>query len=180
MHWRGMDYSYEVIYPDGKRETLLSVPRWDFNWQNVYRFEEPIKVPKGRGCTRSRTGTTPSTIRSTPTRTNRSKFGLQTWDEMMVGFVAYVWERPETAEELAKNPPTMADKFFERLDVNGDDVITADEIPAQMRAIVLLNGVKVPDKMTREEFGKFFEDMRKHFQKPKPDAGKGDDKNPTP
>ncbi len=47
MHWRGKDYRYEVIYPDGKRETLLSVPRWDFNWQNVYRFEEPIKVPKG-------------------------------------------------------------------------------------------------------------------------------------
>ena len=29
------------------RETLLSVPRWDFNWQNVYIFEEPIRLPKG-------------------------------------------------------------------------------------------------------------------------------------
>ena len=33
--------------PDGKRKTILSVPRWDFNWQNVYRFEEPVKLPKG-------------------------------------------------------------------------------------------------------------------------------------
>ena len=35
----------------------------------------------------------------------------------MVGFVAYVWERPETAAELAKNPPSPADLFFDRLDV---------------------------------------------------------------
>ena len=39
--------STRSIYPDGKTETLLSVPRWDFNWQNVYRFEEPVKLPKG-------------------------------------------------------------------------------------------------------------------------------------
>ncbi len=35
MHYRGKHYFYEAIYPDGKKETLLSVPRWDFNWQNV-------------------------------------------------------------------------------------------------------------------------------------------------
>ena len=35
------------IYPDGKRETLLSVPRWDFNWQSAYRFREPLKLAKG-------------------------------------------------------------------------------------------------------------------------------------
>ena len=52
MHWRGKDYKYEVIYPDGKTETLLSVPRWDFNWQNMYRFDEPIKLPKGSQAAR--------------------------------------------------------------------------------------------------------------------------------
>src|SRR5207253_788955 len=30
MHWRGKDYRYEVIYPGGKKEVVLSVPRWDF------------------------------------------------------------------------------------------------------------------------------------------------------
>ena len=58
-----------------------------------------------------------------------------------VGWVAYVWERPETPAELAKNPPSQADQFFDRLDVNGDDVITPDEIPARMRPLMLVAGV---------------------------------------
>src|SRR5205814_745009 len=33
MHVRGKSFEYVVRYPDGKSETLLSVPRYDFNWQ---------------------------------------------------------------------------------------------------------------------------------------------------
>lgn len=47
MHYRGKDVTYEVIRPDGKRETLLAVPRYDFNWQLVYRFREPVHLEKG-------------------------------------------------------------------------------------------------------------------------------------
>ena len=64
---------------------------------------------------------------------------------MMVGWVVYVWERPGTAEELAKKPLSMADQFFDRLDRNGDGVITRDEIPEQMLPLLQLSGVKVPD-----------------------------------
>ena len=180
MHWRGQDYSYELIYPDGKHEMLLSVPRWDFNWQNVYRFEEPVKVPKGARLHAVAHWDNSVNNPLNPDPTKSAKFGLQTWEEMMVGFVAYVWEQPGTAEELAKNPPSMADKMFERLDVKGEGVVTADQIPPQMQAMLLLKGVKVPDKMSREEFGKFFEDVRKQFQRPKPDPGKSDVKNSTP
>ncbi len=87
---------------------------------------------------------------------------------MMVGWVAYVWERPETAAELAKTPVDPADLFFDRFDHNGDDVLTADEIPEQMKPMLLLNGVKLPEKMTREEFRKVYAEMRKRFQKKKP------------
>ena len=68
MHWRGKDYFYELIYPDGRKQTLLSVPRWDFNWQNSYQFTEPIKVPKGTRLTPSPTGTIRATIRTIPIR----------------------------------------------------------------------------------------------------------------
>ncbi len=47
MHWRGKDFLYELKYPDGRTETLLSVPQYDFAWQNTYRLEQPVKVPKG-------------------------------------------------------------------------------------------------------------------------------------
>jgi peroxiredoxin len=177
MHWRGQDYRYEVIYPDGKRETLLSVPRWDFNWQNVYRFDEPLKLPKGAKLHAVAHWDNSANNPLNPDPSKSARFGLQTWEEMMVGFVAYVWERPETAEELAKDPLSPADQFFDRLDVNGDEVITPDEIPERLRPLILVSGVKLPDKLTREEFRKLFEEMRKRFPSRRPDKD-GADKKP--
>jgi hypothetical protein len=64
-----------------------------------------------------------------------------------------------------------------RLDRNGDDVITPDEIPDRLKPLLMLQGIKVPERITREEFGAVFEEMRKRFQKPK---AKPDDKDKKP
>jgi hypothetical protein len=92
---------------------------------------------------------------------------------MMVGWVAYVWERPGTAEELAKNPPSQADMLFDRLDRNGDDVITPDEIPERLKPPLAPAGGKLPERITREEFAKLFEEMRKRMPR-KPEAKPAD------
>jgi hypothetical protein len=175
MHWRGKDYRYELIYPGGKRQKLLSVPRWDFNWQSVYRFQEPIKVPGGARLHAVAHWDNSANNPLNPDPAKPARFGLQTWEEMMVGFVAYVWERPETAEELAKNPPSQADQLFDRLDLNGDDVLTPDEVPERLRPLLMATGVKLSAKMTREEFRTLFEEMRKRFRpkQPEPKAGEG-------
>jgi hypothetical protein len=169
MHWRGKDYWYEVIYPDGKRETLLSVPRWDFNWQNTYYFKEPLRLPKGSKLHSIAHWDNSRNNLYNPAPDKSVRFGLQTWDEMMIGWVAYVWERPETAEELAKNPISQPDLFFDRLDRNGDDVITSNEIPEQLKpAMFLQGGFKLPQKIERAEFGPLFEEIRKRFSRPRP------------
>jgi hypothetical protein len=165
MHWRGKDYFYEAIYPDGKKETLLSVPRWDFNWQNFYRFKDPKRVPAG---TRIHSVAHWDNSRNNPLNPDSSKtvnFGLQTWDEMMVGWIAYVYERPEAAEEVRKNPPKPAEIWFNRLDRNGDDVVSAGEISENMKLFLLLNGVKTPSRMTRKEFEPYYAEMQKRFEK---------------
>ena len=133
------------------------MPRWDFNWQSVYRFQEPLKLPKGAKLHAVAHWDNSANNPLNPAPDKTVHFGLQSWEEMMVGWVGYVWERPETAAELAKNPPKPADLFFDRLDVNGDDVITPDEIPERLRPLLLVGGVKLPEKMTREEFAKLFE-----------------------
>ncbi|HEV3142800.1 MAG TPA: redoxin family protein [Gemmataceae bacterium] len=172
MHWRGKDYYYEAIYPDGKKETILSVPRWDFNWQSVYRYQEPLKLPKGTKLHAVAHWDNTANNPLNPDPNKRVLFGLQSWEEMMVGYATYIWERPETAAELAKNPPKLSDQMFDRLDTNGDEVITPDEIPEQMKALIPLVGVKIPDKITREEFEKLFEEMRQRFdRRPKKDGG---------
>ena len=47
MHLRGKDMKYTAIYPDETTEVLLSVPQFDFNWQNTYRYQQPKPMPAG-------------------------------------------------------------------------------------------------------------------------------------
>src|SRR5207248_2886230 len=47
MHLRGKSFRYEALYPDGKSEILLDVPRYDFNWQHRYVLAEPKRLPAG-------------------------------------------------------------------------------------------------------------------------------------
>ena len=44
---RGKRWNYVLELPDGTRKPLLSVPKYDFNWQTYYMFTEPIEIPKG-------------------------------------------------------------------------------------------------------------------------------------
>ena len=47
MHEHGKDMKYMLMFPDGKVQTILSQPRYDFNWQMTYDLEETIHIPKG-------------------------------------------------------------------------------------------------------------------------------------
>ena len=83
-HVRGTRWIYDATYPDGRKETILSVPKYDFNWQTDYVFKQPLKLPKGTkvhadGVVRQLARTT----RRTPIRRRTSRWGDQTWEEMM-------------------------------------------------------------------------------------------------
>lgn len=89
MHLRGKDFKYEVVYPDGKRETLLSVPKYDFNWQTMYQLEKPLRLPAGTRieCTAHFDNSKGNLNNPDPTKT--VYWGDQTWEEMMIGFLDY-------------------------------------------------------------------------------------------
>jgi peroxiredoxin len=86
MHLRGKSFRYEAIYPDGQREVLLDVPRYDFNWQLRYEFAEPKRLTKGTRilCTAHFDNSTANPNNPDPTRA--VGWGQQSWDEMMIGF----------------------------------------------------------------------------------------------
>jgi hypothetical protein len=174
MHWRGKDYFYELIYPDGRKQTLLLVPRWDFNWQNVYLFDEPIRVPKGSRLHAVAHWDNSRNNPYNPDPNKEVRFGLQTWEEMMVGWAVYTWEDPDTPEKLAREKIHPAEQLFDRLDRNGDDAITPDEVPEQLKLYLKLQGVKLPERITRKEFLPVYEEMRKRFPKAKPKPSAGD------
>jgi hypothetical protein len=47
MHYRGKDATCELIHADGRREILLRVPAYNFEWLLQYRFKDPVFVEKG-------------------------------------------------------------------------------------------------------------------------------------
>jgi hypothetical protein len=89
MHLRGKDFLYEAIYPDGKKEILLSVPRYNFNWQSAYRCAEPVAMPKGTvlRCAAHFDNSAKNPNNPDPARIVR--WGDQTWEEMMIGWIEY-------------------------------------------------------------------------------------------
>ena len=89
MHVRGKDFEYKLTYPDGSSKILLRVPKYDFNWQLIYRVMEPIPIPKGSriDCVAHFDNSTRNKYNPDPTRT--VYWGDQTWEEMMIGWVDY-------------------------------------------------------------------------------------------
>ncbi len=46
-HYLGKDIQAFATLPDGTRKTLIHIPHWNLNWQAVYRYAEPVLLPKG-------------------------------------------------------------------------------------------------------------------------------------
>jgi len=101
MHLRGKDFRYQATYPDGTSEVLLSVPRYDFNWQNTYRFAKPFPLPKGSRLDCVAHFDNAESNPANPDATEAVRWGDQTWEEMMIGWVGYIADRP--AKTPAKN-----------------------------------------------------------------------------
>jgi hypothetical protein len=93
MHLRGKSFRYEVVYPDDRRETLLSVPKYDFGWQHTYLLAQPLDLPRGTKIECTAAFDNSAANPANPDPTQAVKWGDQTWEEMMIGFVTYT--RPE-------------------------------------------------------------------------------------
>jgi hypothetical protein len=89
MHLRGKDFLYEAIYPDGKKQTLLSVPRFQFGWQTLYRCAEPVAMPKGTKLHCVAHFDNSAKNPNNPDPKSDVFWGDQTWEEMMVGWIDY-------------------------------------------------------------------------------------------
>jgi len=47
MHLLGKSFKAYALKPDGDTIRLISIPRWDFNWQYFYTFKKMVKIPAG-------------------------------------------------------------------------------------------------------------------------------------
>ncbi len=104
MHLRGKDFEYRLTLPDGESRILLSVPRYDFNWQNTYRFETPLALPKGSRIDCLAHFDNSEENPANPDATKNVRWGDQTWEEMMIGWVNYMPDARSAADESDSEP----------------------------------------------------------------------------
>jgi hypothetical protein len=93
MHVRGKDMTYVLQYPDGRKETVLHVPRYDFNWQLGYNLAKPIKVPKGTRMTVYAHFDNSPSNKHNPDPSRTVYMGTMTWEEMMFPFFSVVVDK---------------------------------------------------------------------------------------
>jgi hypothetical protein len=86
MHVRGKDAAYTIVYPDGREEVVLRVPKYDFNWQLSYTLAEPKFMPKGSTLKVTMHYDNSRANRFNPDPTAEVRWGEQTWEEMMLGY----------------------------------------------------------------------------------------------
>ena len=106
MHFRGRYMSYSAEYPDGTSELLLSVPKYNFNWQFSYDLEEPLLLPAGTRLVAHGAMDNSAQNPSNPNPEVPVVFGLQTKHEMFFGFntLRYVGDTPDSrgANKISK------------------------------------------------------------------------------
>lgn len=99
-HVRGKAARYEVVRADGKQELLLDVPRYDFNWQLGYTFVKPVEIEAGDEMVYRAWYDNSTKNASNPDPSRRVGWGLQTADEMHLGYFEYLLpgEKPGEAK----------------------------------------------------------------------------------
>lgn len=113
MHFRGAAMEYKVDYPDGRSEMLLDVPRYSFSWQMTYRPKSPIRVPAGSKVQVTGYFDNSTKNKFNPDPTKAVRWGEPTYDEMMMGFMDYVAEKPLS---VAKIDPQVFDTYVGKYD----------------------------------------------------------------
>jgi hypothetical protein len=109
MHVRGKDMKYEAVYPDGRRETVLFVPNYNFNWQTLYKLDKPLALPKGTKLIVTAHYDNSEKNKYNPDPSKTVRFGDPTYDEMMVGYFDYVTKQP--IRNAIKLDPKLYDAY---------------------------------------------------------------------
>lgn len=88
-HLRGKSWEYKLVYPDGRSEVVLSVPKYDFNWQTYYLFSTPLAVPKGSKLEATARYDNSTANKWNPDPKATVRWGPQTWEEMQYSGITY-------------------------------------------------------------------------------------------
>jgi Ca2+-binding EF-hand superfamily protein len=185
MHLRGKAARYELI-SNGQTRTMLDIPRYDFNWQLLYRYAEPVSIKAGETMQFTAWYDNSTGNPANPDPNKEVRWGPQTFDEMHLGYVEYVIPGAKPGDPNPLNPrnrirgairnalggggsdrPNVGEALFRQLDTDGDGSVTRDEVkakytnnPAASTTIFDRLDADKNGALSREELRKLSEIMR--------------------
>ena len=135
-HYRGYHVELKRILPDGSEEMLLSLPKYDFNWQRDYDPVEPILVTKGTKLVATWVYDNSTNNRANPNPNIDVTWGEQSHEEMMYFRINYRWA-DETVDNVRNDLQSkmMSSIFFGMIDDNYDELIQRDELKGMMASL---------------------------------------------
>ncbi len=143
MHVRGRAFEIRARRAGGT-ETLLSVPRYDFNWQHTYEFTEPVPLDGIEAIEIEAVFDNSSGNPVNPAPEETVMWGDQTWEEMALAFVEIASplapaaaaatttvadgaRPPSPGDEPGREALERADDFLRRFDADGDGAVVRTE-----------------------------------------------------
>lgn len=144
-HYRGESMAVSVIKPGStKEELIISLPKYDFNWQRGYDFATPIKIEPGTKLVTRYTYDNSKNNPANPDPTIKVTWGEQSWEEMQYTALGFRWD-----EETVANRKDDYQKRLEEsrsigiMDTNLDDKVAKSEVRGRMAQMLLTNWDKV-------------------------------------
>lgn len=135
-HYRGRSSTFELVYPDGAEEVILSVPNYDFNWQRTYSLKQPINVPAGTRIIHRTIYDNSSKNRGNPAPEEDVYWGLQSEEEMLYGSMGYVWSKETTINPTHNAGLNRVHQVIGYWDKNMDGAVELAELPQRLQAKV--------------------------------------------
>jgi len=100
MHYRGKDAKWTLEYPDGRKEVILNVPHYDFNWQLGYNTS--LRIPAGTKLRVDAHFDNSANNKFNPNPNKTVYYGQMTWEEMMYQFFGVVVDKNADVSKLIK------------------------------------------------------------------------------
>ena len=131
-HYRAYANDLWLETPDGKKTLLLSMPRYDFNWQRSYTFAEPVKIPAGSRLIANYIYDNSKRNPSNPNPNIKVTWGEQSHEEMLFTSLSFRWLDETAAAQIDSEARFASTRMLGMLDDNIDGKLQKTELKGQM------------------------------------------------
>jgi hypothetical protein len=139
-HVRGGSANVAIVYPNGKEEMLLALPKYDFNWQYEYFLAEPLKAPAGSRIVTRWTYDNSTRNKGNPDPLHDIAWGEQTTEEMLALYLHYRWSDETVAVQKPEYEALLQQGLMMGvLDDNLDGKLQQSELRGRQAAVLKTN-----------------------------------------